>query len=312
MAEDVFVPGDPALMVRDFGGDGPDLVLLHGFGGSALHWESFAPLLTDRFRVLAPDLRCHGHSGDGQWHWDRLFGDLERAIAHLGIENPAVVGHSLGGAVAAMWAQRRPECPGAVDIDGIRAVVTAEENYPGLAPGIASRLRAELSAAFEAQAAVMAQPITDAQYEAMREQQWQLGGEAAVEQFERNLFATNGTRSMRPSAAAATAFRAQMNAVDLFPVFTAAACPLLVCAASTHLAEAEPYAELMAAYRRGIERDLAAAARANRNLRIEWLPASHAMVQEQPDLLAALVSDFLDENGPGTTSTPDSSGTPPA
>lgn len=293
MTHEVTVPGDPALTVRDFGGDGPDLVLLHGFGGNALHWEAFAPLLADRFRIVAPDLRGHGRSGDGPWHWDRLLEDVERVAAHLGMENPAVAGHSLGGAVAAMWAHRHPECPGAVDIDGIRAVETADAHYVGLEPAAAGRLRAELSAVFDAQAAAMAQPLTDPRYEAMRERHRQFGGDAAVARFERNLTAADGARSMRPDAATAAAFREQMNAVDLFAVFAAVECPLLVCAASANLAEAELHAALMAAYRRGVERDLTAAARANRRLRAEWLPASHAVVQEQPGLLAALIKEFL-------------------
>ncbi len=293
MTDEVSVPGDPVLTVRDYGGDGPDLVLLHGFGGGAPQWEAFAPLLTDRFRVVAPDLRCHGRSGDGPWHWDRLLEDLERTTAHLGIEKPAVVGHSLGGAVAAMWAHRHPECPGAVNIDGIRAVETTEENYVGLEPDTAGRLRAELSAVFDAQAAAMAQPITAVQYEAMRDQQRQFGGDAAVEQFERNLTAASGTWSLRPDAATVTAFRTQMNAADLFTVFKEVTCPLLVCAASTNLVEAEPHADLMAAYRRGIERDLTAAAQEHQCLQAAWLPTSHAMVQEQPDRLADLIKQFL-------------------
>ena len=76
-------------------------------------------------------------------------------------------------------------------------------------------------------------------------------------------------------------------------MFASAQCPLLVCASTVNLPEAEPYAELMAAYRRGIGRDLAVVEQENANLRVEHLPASHAMVQERPDRLAALIRDFL-------------------
>ena len=46
----------------DFGGpaDGPMIVCVHGLGGSAVNWWAIAPLLTDRYRVLAPDLAGHG------------------------------------------------------------------------------------------------------------------------------------------------------------------------------------------------------------------------------------------------------------
>src|SRR5215468_7607331 len=46
----------------DYGGpsDGPVVVAVHGLGGSAVNWAAIAPLLTDRCRVLAPDLAGHG------------------------------------------------------------------------------------------------------------------------------------------------------------------------------------------------------------------------------------------------------------
>jgi alpha/beta hydrolase fold len=46
----------------DFGGpeDGPGIVCVHGLGGSAVNWSAIAPLLTGRYRLLAPDLAGHG------------------------------------------------------------------------------------------------------------------------------------------------------------------------------------------------------------------------------------------------------------
>ena len=46
----------------DFGGpaNGPVIVCVHGLGGSSVNWSAIAPLLTDRFRVVAPDLAGHG------------------------------------------------------------------------------------------------------------------------------------------------------------------------------------------------------------------------------------------------------------
>jgi pimeloyl-ACP methyl ester carboxylesterase len=46
----------------DFGGppDGPVIVCVHGLGGSAVNWSAIAPLLTGRYRLLAPDLAGHG------------------------------------------------------------------------------------------------------------------------------------------------------------------------------------------------------------------------------------------------------------
>jgi pimeloyl-ACP methyl ester carboxylesterase len=252
-----------------------------------------APLLTERYRVLALDLRCHGKSGDGPWGWDLLVNDLERVVTHLGLERPAIVGHSLGGGVAALWAQQHPECPAAVNLDGLRAVETADEHYVGADPETLHRQRTELSATFQAQAAAMAGPITDEQLTAMREQYRQLGGDIAAEAFDRNTIHHGGSTFLRPDADTVTAFRAQMNEPDMFEVFASARCPLLVCAGTEALPGTEQYAELLAAHRRGVERDLAIAERANPNLQVERIPASHNMVHEQPATVAALIHRFL-------------------
>jgi pimeloyl-ACP methyl ester carboxylesterase len=248
------------LAIHDFGGpeDGPGIVLLHGFGGDASHWKELAPLLTDRFRVVAPDLRCHGGSGDGPWSWDALADDVAQVVGRLSLDRPAVVGHSLGGGVAALWAANHPECPGVVDLDGTRAVETVPENYPGLDPAIAQAQLAELTATFEAQAAAMARD-----------------------------------ESVRPGAEAVAAFRGQMMRVDLLEVFAAARCPLLICAATRGMPGTEPFADLLEAHRRGVARDLAAAARANPLVRVEHVAASHDMVREIPAELAALIRTFL-------------------
>ena len=46
----------------DYGGPAgaPVIVAVHGLEGSAVNWSALAPLLTDRYRVLAPDLAGHG------------------------------------------------------------------------------------------------------------------------------------------------------------------------------------------------------------------------------------------------------------
>ncbi|SFB58330.1 Pimeloyl-ACP methyl ester carboxylesterase [Amycolatopsis marina] len=295
MVDELVVPGEPAVVVRDFGGarDGGSIVLLHGFGGNALNWTTFAPLLTDRYRVVALDFRCHGKSGDGPWQWELLVDDVERVVTHLGLDRPAMVGHSLGGGVAALWARRHPECPGAVDIDGIRAVETAEENYIGADRKTIRRQLTELSSTFQAQATAMAGPLTDEQHAAMREHHRQLGGDVAVEAFERNVMSQDGSRFLRPATETVTAFRAQMIDLDLFEVFASARCPLLVCAATRDLPDTEQYAELLDAHRRGIERDLVVAERDNPDLRVERFPASHNMVHEHPATLAALIRKFV-------------------
>lgn len=180
-----------------------------------------------------------------------------------------------------------------MNLDGIRAIETTPENYPGLAPEITRAQLAELSATFEAQATAMAAPLSDQQHQATREQHRQLGGQSAVDMFERNLAPTDGTTYVRPNNATVAAFRSQLNDPDIFDVFTAAQCPLLICAATKNLPETEQFRQLLDAHRRGVERDLAVAERANPHLRVEHVPASHGMIHEEPGTLATLIRDFL-------------------
>jgi pimeloyl-ACP methyl ester carboxylesterase len=88
------------------GGDGPPAVLLHGPGEFAALWARVIPDLVTTHRVVAPDLPGHGAS---ELPNDRL--DADRVLAWLGelIERtcpspPALVGHLVGGAIAARFA----------------------------------------------------------------------------------------------------------------------------------------------------------------------------------------------------------------
>jgi pimeloyl-ACP methyl ester carboxylesterase len=88
------------------GGSGPPLVLLHGPCGNATHWADVLPDLVRRYRVIVPDLPGHGASGTGAvpLDRDRVLGWLDALIDHAGPGRPVLVGHTLGGAVAARYA----------------------------------------------------------------------------------------------------------------------------------------------------------------------------------------------------------------
>jgi pimeloyl-ACP methyl ester carboxylesterase len=127
----------------DFGGSGPQLLLLHGLGGSAEDWREFADHFTGTNHVIAVGLRTQL-----PWSWDIALDDIEA----LGLDNPAVVGMSFGGMIVGRWAARHPECPAAVSIDGHRGALTAPANYPGMAPDRVDEELAKLRAVFQAQA----------------------------------------------------------------------------------------------------------------------------------------------------------------
>ena len=117
--------GDPARMLLDglpvterrldlagiatavlVGGAGPPVVLLHGPGESAVNWRWVIPELAATRRIVAPDLPAHGDSEAPQDGLDagRVSAWLGDLIAATCPVPPAVVGHVLGGAIAARFA----------------------------------------------------------------------------------------------------------------------------------------------------------------------------------------------------------------
>ena len=93
-------------------GQGLPLVLIHGLGGSTYNFRYNIPVLAERLRVIAPDLKGFGYSerppvGDYSLTAQaRLVGEL---MDRLGITRAALLGHSMGGAIALRLAATFPE-----------------------------------------------------------------------------------------------------------------------------------------------------------------------------------------------------------
>lgn len=91
--------GDPAM---------PKLIILHGLFGSGVNWRSIAARLAASYEVFCPDLRNHGSS---PWHhrmgYAAMAGDVARFIGDRQLHRPALLGHSMGGKIAMLLAQRQ-------------------------------------------------------------------------------------------------------------------------------------------------------------------------------------------------------------
>ena len=92
-------------------GKGPVVVLIHGIGDSSDTWNTVIHGLAQRYRVIAPDLLGHGSSDKprGDYSLGAYANGLRDLLSALGVERVTLVGHSLGGAVAAQFAYQFPE-----------------------------------------------------------------------------------------------------------------------------------------------------------------------------------------------------------
>jgi pimeloyl-ACP methyl ester carboxylesterase len=91
-------------------GSGPVLLLLHGIGDSSEAWAPLMPALGEHFTVVAPDLLGHGSSDKPRADYSvaAYANGVRDLMDVLGIERATVVGHSLGGGVAAQACYQYP------------------------------------------------------------------------------------------------------------------------------------------------------------------------------------------------------------
>jgi pimeloyl-ACP methyl ester carboxylesterase len=91
-------------------GSGPALLLIHGVGDTSATWSSVHTKLAQRFTVIAPDLLGHGDSDKPRADYSlaAFANGMRDLLATLGIDRVTLVGHSLGGGLAAQFVYQYP------------------------------------------------------------------------------------------------------------------------------------------------------------------------------------------------------------
>ncbi|MDO7835528.1 alpha/beta hydrolase [Sphingobium sp. HBC34] len=111
-----------SLRVREWGPqDGDPIVLLHGLRGYSGTWRGLAAALPDR-RLIAIDQRGRGESSWDpacNYYTDAYLADLETVVAQLGLDRFTLIGHSMGGTTAYVYAAHNPDRLDAVIIEDI-------------------------------------------------------------------------------------------------------------------------------------------------------------------------------------------------
>ena len=92
-------------------GKGEVLVMLHGLGSTKKDWDRQIPVLSQKFRVIAPDFRAHGNSErvPKEQGVDVMTEDVYQLLKSLNISKASFVGFSMGGAVCFNMAYTHPE-----------------------------------------------------------------------------------------------------------------------------------------------------------------------------------------------------------
>jgi 3-oxoadipate enol-lactonase len=108
----VHVPGRGEMFVRDSGGDGAPVLLLHGWMFSAdLNWyRTYGPLQEAGYRLLAVDHRGHGRGlrSPDPFSLKDCADDAAALLAHLKLQPVLAVGYSMGGPIALLLARHHP------------------------------------------------------------------------------------------------------------------------------------------------------------------------------------------------------------
>lgn len=120
----------------------PAIVALHGLRSFAYTWEPVALPLADRFRIVALDQRGRGQSDwdpERRYYASAYVRDLETLVDQLGLDRILILGHSMGGANAFIYASEHPQRV---------AGLVIEDMGPGASAGSAGadRIRRELLA----------------------------------------------------------------------------------------------------------------------------------------------------------------------
>jgi pimeloyl-ACP methyl ester carboxylesterase len=88
------------------------VVLVHSLAGNSTHWSAQLDHLRESRRAVALDVRGHGQSdepGNADYSFAGLAGDIGAVVDSLGLDKFVLVGHSMGGGVALVYAGQHPE-----------------------------------------------------------------------------------------------------------------------------------------------------------------------------------------------------------
>jgi pimeloyl-ACP methyl ester carboxylesterase len=275
--------GDPAR---------PPMVLVHGIRDHAGSFEPIARAFAEDYHVLAPDLRGHGDSDKpGSYAMAELVADLRALVRARGLARPVILGHSLGGQIAAHYAGLFDDVAALVCAEGLGPPRRAEDATP---EGRRARLRGRTAQLLEAPAPREPLPDFVSALRRFCERNPRLDPERARRLVERGTEPVPGGGLRWKWAPDAQKVWSTVGMDDVEEIWSWIRCPVLVVTAADSasywtrrgLSDALP-ADAFAA---DLERKLARFADAEH---VVVDGAGHMLHYDQPDALVRAVRDFL-------------------
>lgn len=301
MSTDAFVQGDGVrLATRDFGGSGSPLLYIPGAGCSLVDAEPIAPFLTGSHRLVGMDLRLHGLSGDGPWTWDAVLNDVRAVIAHYGLTDVTILGHSLGGMIAAMLTATG-EVKAGINLDGHG--MGTPDLYDGFTEEQFNDLQVKMKVLEEGALPTRLSGLKLVVLRAIVLRQFRKLGfskEHAAQRLDRIFVpGPEGGRVPRLNGASPEAkqMMESIHALRLLDLYATTRAPLLVYNAKRmdKLPKKAP-AELgamLTGYRKGLARALSEVARSNPLVSYQEIDATHFLQLDEPQLVASQVKAFV-------------------
>jgi pimeloyl-ACP methyl ester carboxylesterase len=253
------------LSIQDYGGNGPDLLLLHGGADNVETWRELVPRLLPCFRIAAYDARGHGESPTpDDVSVDQLVGDVLAVTQHLGLRRPVLVGHSMGGINALLAASREHCFAAVVTLDAVprwwsRTDLTVDEFHEiGRArkvdwSGTSEELEHELAAVHGRHAELI---------RAVQRRNHELDGNGLLRRKPRPAYALRLAQTYQGPESGLT--RDTIESIQ---------CPVVLLCSTTWVQQ-EAVAGLPS------------------RIRVEWIGERHHLHWDQPDEVAARILDF--------------------
>ncbi len=295
---DVLIPSNDLLIAaQEWSGAGPPLLLLHGMGATLLNWAAVIPHLSKSHRVICMDLRNHGRSGSGSWTWDAVINDVDAVLTHFDARDAILVGHSLGGVIAALYAGAHPETRGIVNLDGFG--LGDPEGYATLPRDAALEcIRRLIETVVSGYGVLYSSDDVDSMVKESMQEADRFGIPRTLYELSirrRLQSCGSGTFRFRPDQRQWRDIWDRFNQLDVFGVFNLRSCPALIVFATdtgTEMTDINGLATMMAERVAIVQQQLAALSR-NPGVTVRRVDATHNLICEIPADVSSMIADFV-------------------